>query len=302
MLHRIGTAEPDLDGVPESLRPLLAECLGKDPARRPSSRDVAMRLIDPLSHPSPDITRPQPPVPGPPVPVPMPPAPPLGGASPHGPATDPAPIRNLTQPRPQPPVPGATPAGGGGKSTRVIVGAAAAVIVAIACATAVLLLNRDDGSPTPGSATSQSPTSSAPTPSASESTGSSPGGGTGGTGGPGGTGPAGALPAAFGGTWTGALTQTGGITIGDSSTNVTIHLTAGQKSGTADYDAWGCHNKLEVTDVSGGTAEFQETVETNNGSAGFCTGGTISLEQVSGGLKYTSRGIGTTSGVLRKTG
>ncbi|MFD8142927.1 PQQ-binding-like beta-propeller repeat protein [Streptomyces sp. NPDC059708] len=40
----VATAEPDLDRVPPDLRPLLARCLGKDPARRPAPEDVASAL------------------------------------------------------------------------------------------------------------------------------------------------------------------------------------------------------------------------------------------------------------------
>ncbi|MEV7544900.1 hypothetical protein [Streptomyces sp. NPDC089915] len=40
----VATAEPDLDRVPQDLRPLLARCLGKDPARRPAPEAVASAL------------------------------------------------------------------------------------------------------------------------------------------------------------------------------------------------------------------------------------------------------------------
>ncbi|MFE0106527.1 PQQ-binding-like beta-propeller repeat protein [Streptomyces sp. NPDC059009] len=40
----IATAEPDLGGVPERLRPLLARCLDKDPARRPEPEVIAAGL------------------------------------------------------------------------------------------------------------------------------------------------------------------------------------------------------------------------------------------------------------------
>jgi serine/threonine protein kinase len=303
MMHRIATADPDLTGVPDALRPLLSECLAKDPDRRPSSRDLAMRLIDPTSRPAPDITRPQQPYGGPPVPVPPAPGPDAGGGSfPSGPATDPSPSRNLTQPHPQPPVPGPPPADdrrGGGRNTRVIVGAAAAIVLAIACATAVILLNKGGGSDSPVTASShnspaQSSSSSATSPSTS--------GGGDGSGGNGSGGGGGALPAAFGGTWEGTLTQKGGITIGDASTTVTVHLAGGSDGGTAEYPRWGCQTRLTVSGVSGSKVDFDETAVRSTGSAGFCTGGPVSLEQVSGGLRYTSTGIGTTSGTLHKVG
>ncbi|QEV16385.1 serine/threonine-protein kinase [Streptomyces alboniger] len=42
-LFRIAEDEPDLDGVPESLLPLVRDCMRKDPARRPAPREIAER-------------------------------------------------------------------------------------------------------------------------------------------------------------------------------------------------------------------------------------------------------------------
>ncbi|POM24654.1 Serine/threonine-protein kinase AfsK [Actinomadura rubteroloni] len=47
VLHRIAHGEPDLDGVPAPLRAVLADCLDKDPARRPDARRLMTRLVDP---------------------------------------------------------------------------------------------------------------------------------------------------------------------------------------------------------------------------------------------------------------
>ncbi|WP_051107917.1 serine/threonine-protein kinase [Actinomadura atramentaria] len=47
VLHRVANAEPDLTGVPETLRDLLRTCLGKNPARRPTARDLITRLVEP---------------------------------------------------------------------------------------------------------------------------------------------------------------------------------------------------------------------------------------------------------------
>ena len=44
---RIVTGEPDLDGLPGALRDLVAEALAKDPARRPTARELLDRLLRP---------------------------------------------------------------------------------------------------------------------------------------------------------------------------------------------------------------------------------------------------------------
>ncbi|MDF2705166.1 MAG: protein kinase [Nonomuraea muscovyensis] len=45
VIHRIIHAEPDLGGVPGPLRGVVARCLAKDPAARPSARDVLLDLL-----------------------------------------------------------------------------------------------------------------------------------------------------------------------------------------------------------------------------------------------------------------
>ncbi|MEV0380657.1 serine/threonine-protein kinase [Nonomuraea sp. NPDC050643] len=45
VMHRILHAEPDLTRLPGPLRTVLASCLTKDPANRPSADDVLMRLL-----------------------------------------------------------------------------------------------------------------------------------------------------------------------------------------------------------------------------------------------------------------
>ncbi|MCY0956496.1 protein kinase domain-containing protein [Streptomyces sp. H27-H5] len=44
LLYRVRYAEPDLTGVPEALLPLLARCLDKDPAGRPTTAELARWL------------------------------------------------------------------------------------------------------------------------------------------------------------------------------------------------------------------------------------------------------------------
>ncbi|MEU8924868.1 serine/threonine-protein kinase [Kitasatospora sp. NPDC048545] len=56
ILFNVLHAEPDLTGVPERLRPLLAACLAKDPAARPTPQDVlaAVGRIAPAARPWPE--------------------------------------------------------------------------------------------------------------------------------------------------------------------------------------------------------------------------------------------------------
>lgn len=55
VMNRIMNAEPDLSGVPDVLRGVLMSCLAKDPRRRPTARDLLVRLVDPSAVP-PTIT------------------------------------------------------------------------------------------------------------------------------------------------------------------------------------------------------------------------------------------------------
>lgn len=47
VMHRIMYEEPDVGALPPSLRTVVLECLDKDPDRRPSARDLLLRLVDP---------------------------------------------------------------------------------------------------------------------------------------------------------------------------------------------------------------------------------------------------------------
>ena len=49
VMHRIMYEEPDVSGLPPSLRTVVLECLDKDPDRRPSARDLLLRLVDPTA-------------------------------------------------------------------------------------------------------------------------------------------------------------------------------------------------------------------------------------------------------------
>ncbi|MFD0682868.1 serine/threonine-protein kinase [Actinomadura fibrosa] len=254
-LHRIANGAPDLNGVPPALRPLLAECLAKDPSHRPTARDLMVRLVDPSA------------TTGPPAPTHPHPAP---GTPPYAATT----VTGSPSRRP--------------RNLALAAAVAAAAVIALAATTYVLLSGQKDDKRDPEttktSRTSEAAKSSTPTQASTTNAGN------------------GTVPADFAGTWKGTLKQTGGLTLGDSTTTVTIRLTAGSAKGTADYETWDCHNTLTVSASTPTRVDFQETVNQTNGSTGFCQGGTVTLERASGSLKYTSPGVGTTTGTVSRAG
>jgi eukaryotic-like serine/threonine-protein kinase len=60
VINRILNQQPDLSGLPAELRDLVRECLTKDPARRPTARDLLMRLLGQEGAPSPAVAAPVP--------------------------------------------------------------------------------------------------------------------------------------------------------------------------------------------------------------------------------------------------
>ncbi len=45
VVHRVVSAPPDLDGLDDTLRPIVESCLDKDPGRRPNAQTLLMRLL-----------------------------------------------------------------------------------------------------------------------------------------------------------------------------------------------------------------------------------------------------------------
>lgn len=117
VINRILNQDPDLDALPPALRGLIADCMAKDPADRPTARQILLHLLDleergPLDdHPTtayeetlsaaatpappttaqPDTLLAPPPDPRPPLqPPPQPPPPPPAPAHPAGSPFEPA--------------------------------------------------------------------------------------------------------------------------------------------------------------------------------------------------------------------
>ncbi|GLW10680.1 hypothetical protein Misp01_58080 [Microtetraspora sp. NBRC 13810] len=135
ILNRILNHEPDLDGIEAPLRGLLAECLAKDPARRPTAQQVLDRLVRGGEHTTPRAG-----------------AMAAAGVRPAGtgdaPPTDPS---------------GAV--GRGRRRTRVAVVSVVAVAV-LAGGVGIILANTGSGGPSPSSATGGIPAETTPRPTA----------------------------------------------------------------------------------------------------------------------------------------
>ncbi|TMR21862.1 serine/threonine protein kinase [Nonomuraea turkmeniaca] len=275
VFHRILTQEPDLSGIPQSLRETLVACLSKDPRSRPSARSLLIRLVDPgaLTVTVPDVgpvpsayvppnwpgpgatkvlpTEPAPgpgllPVDGPTVPAP-PPAAPLGGAGSWGQDTF-----------------SASPHGERGIRRRIRPAMPLIAVTVAALATAGVLYARGAiGSPAAGdgattqatSDTSASRPASTPSPARESASGST-------------TAPAPVgVPEAFAGTWTGQVHSQDDRKKG---VDVRITLTGGQSTGTwVDGD---CEQQATLTRLRSATVLEMTVAQRDR-----CVGGDMTL-------------------------
>ena len=262
VIYRIMYEEPDLSGLPPSLRTVVRECLAKDPALRPTARDLLLRLVDPSAQRTP--------------------AAPVGPAAPVDsvPATGPLPpLAEPTISGPEParfPGPGPAPA----RSRRgPILAAVAAAVAVVAVLGIVLLTQRSPGSP-PVSTQSSSPAGHASSP-ASASTQATPATqttpatqATGGT-----------IPAAFAGTWNGTATMSAIGAPGVSLTNsITFTLAAGAR--TAHEVNQDCINTLTLSEVTATVLTFSEP------QTPACVAGTVTFTRRGANLAYRWTGGG----------
>jgi eukaryotic-like serine/threonine-protein kinase len=218
VMHRILFEEPDVSGVPPALRAVVSDCLSKDPARRPSGRDLMLRLVDPAAAPA-------------------------GLAAPAA-GPDPATVtgRGYRPSRRADPTepPGAGPVPGRRWRTPALIGGGVAGAAALTAAGFLLFPHGSPprpadppaaGASTPGSAAATSPANAAS------------------------AGPA--IPAAYAGTWGGTaqMTQAGGT--GPSlDSGITFTFTAGSR--TVHEDNQTCVNTLTLTEVVPGQLTFSE--------------------------------------------
>jgi len=256
VMHRIMYQEPDVSGVPPSLQAVILECLDKDPGRRPSARDLLLRLVDPSVQRAP--------------------------ASPAAPASPEALVDSVPGTGPLPPMAQPTfggPAFGGPEPTALsrpgardraaarsrrgpvlaVTGAALAALVVAG----VLLLGRGSPSGPPAHTGSSTPVGNV---SSSVSTQTTPA--TGAT-----------IPAAFAGTWQGTATMSA---IGASNVSLpnSISFTLATGARTAHEVNQECVNTLTLTAATATVLTFSEP------QTAACVAGTVTFTRHGADLAY----------------
>jgi hypothetical protein len=266
VLLRIATGHPDLSGVPEPLRSTVARCLDKDPARRPTARDLLLLLVG-SADPEPVRERVA--------------AVPTGrhliastGGIQHG--------NDLAT----------HPGRAAARSRRGLAAGAVAVVVALAATgfflwprsgenaadgtTATTATSASDSRTRPAEAANTSPdtggatpstASPAPTASASAS-------------GRGGSGQGQSIPAAFAGTWAGHIKPSNPLI---SEYDVKISLPGGGRKGS--WKTGECQGELRLTKVAATRLTFRLENVPN------CVPGTLTLTRNGAGLDYFWRDV-----------
>jgi serine/threonine protein kinase len=258
VMHRIMYEEPDVSGLPPSLRTIVLECLDKDPDRRPSARDLLLRLVDPS-------------------------APRAPAGFPADGLADSVPHTGPQYPSAGPTFPGGQPTGISGpgripaRSRRTPILAACGAAAAALIVLAVVLLTQGSPPASPhgsggnslaGSASSPAATAPPTTP-----TTSPPPGTTGAT-----------IPAAFAGTWKGKATMSAvGATSVKLTNDIAFTFAAGARTiHETDQDSYGgtCVNTLTLTEATATVLTFDEP------QAGGCVAGTVTFTRQGDGLAY----------------
>jgi serine/threonine protein kinase len=247
VMHRILYDEPDVSGLPPSLQPVVRECLDKDPGRRPTARDVLLRLVDPSAQRAP-LTR-----------------------ADRGSRTDSVPATaepTISGPGSAPP---SRPGRASVRSRReplLAVGGAAVIALIVF---GVLLLNRGPAASQPastGSTSAAGHTASAVSTATSSSAAPVTAQATGAT-----------ISSAFAGNWAGTATMaaigTPGIGLANS---ITFTLVAGAR--TAHENNQSCVNTLTLTNETATVLTFSEP------QTAQCVAGTVTLTRRGANLAY----------------
>ena len=262
VMHRIMYEEPDVSGLPPSLRTVVLECLDKDPDRRPSARDLLLRLVDPTAARAA--------------------AGPRFAGGPAWPAGAPddlvdSVLRTGSQYPPSGPTfPGrqptelSVPGPATARSRRTPILAACGAVAAAIIVLAVVLLTRGSPPLSPAGSGSNSPTGSASSPAATVSgTASSP--------------PA-TIPAAFAGTWKGTATMSpvGATTPSLNNTITFTFVAAARTIHETDQDSFGgnCVNTLTLREATATVLTFDEP------QTGGCVAGTVTFTHRGDSLAY----------------
>jgi eukaryotic-like serine/threonine-protein kinase len=269
VMHRIMYEEPDVSRLPPALRPIVLECLDKDPGRRPSARDLLLRLVDPSAPHAPAAFPAQGGAAGP--------LPPVDGLVDSVPATGPqyppaGPTFPVSQPG-NPSVPGRAPARSRRTPILAAGGAAAAALVVLA----VVLLTRGSPPTSSGGSGGNSLAGSASSPAVTtpETTPATPAT-------PATTGVT--IPAAFAGSWKGKATMSavGGTGLGLTN-DITFTFVAGARTiHETDQDSYGgsCVNTLTLREATATALTFDEP------QAGGCVAGTVTFTRQGANLAY----------------
>jgi eukaryotic-like serine/threonine-protein kinase len=272
VMHRILNEQPDISGVPPSLVPVIRDGLNKDPTRRPTARDLLLRLVDPsvagLS-PAPGETRLG-------QPAPAFPAAGLKPVADTGPLSDDMPARTgpvpaLAGSTASQYTPGLRPGPARSRRGPVLAVGGAAVIAVIAVA--VLLLTRESPGGSPNGAASSMVGTSTVGQVSSSASGSTPASAT--------AQPAGAtIPSSFAGTWTGTATMFA-IAAPSLGLQNSITFTMAEDGTTAQEVNDGCTNTLTLAKATAAVLTFNEP-----GNA-QCVAGTVTFRLQGSDLAYT---------------
>jgi len=281
--HRVAYEQPDVSGVPPSLLPVVIQCLDKNPLRRPSARDLLLRLVDPSAQ-RPPATRVEPASHSGPVPT--------SGPVPIADAALPADhvLRTGSAPGTTGPTisRGATRLSGTGtRSGRPRRGPILAVGGAAAAVAVIVVLLLTWGSPAShtvnsGSTSAVGRASSTATVTAPATTATAQVAGA-------------TIPSAFAGTWTGTATMSAiGVPGFGLQNSITFVLAAGGK--TAHENNQSCVNTLTLSQATATVLTFSEPATPE------CVAGTVTFTMRGADLAYRwTNNVEQNTAVLHKS-